>query len=497
MAAAAARAGRVLPYFLLACAVLALLVGPLATSVFVLGFIDGDSPCVLCWAQRTSMLLIALVGLFVLRYGPRPRYLGLGLLISAAGIYMGIRHSALHLARDVGQGFSVELYGAHTYTWSIFVFWVCLVAMALLIMLLRDGEASAVSRKLGLLDRLAMPLFIVVVAANIVQAFASTGPPPFMGQSDPIRFSFNPRHWVWSTEEWNPAPVTLRGRWAIEKPHVDGLSPDTDGGPLAGLPMLAVTRQLPVSLPVGAVTDLAYDASTDRFLLTTDTGVWLSNSSLDQVLRRAIVDMAFAVDLARFAGAAFLEPGVVMALSENKSFVILRENPRADAMANYRFFIDGRDQFDEVSRSRLATVRARMMYVLSLAFNPDAGALYTVSVPNQRVQRLIVSRFDRGDLTLSEEFAPTLEPGLPVTLRSKERSLDELYVTGATWHAGRLYAISAAHSTLLVIDPARRRVVAAYGVRGLDRPTGLAVKGNEFYISSASPSVAVVPVPTP
>ena len=65
-----------------------------------------------------------------------------------------------------------------------------------------------------------MVVFLVVIAGNIVQAFASTGPPPFMGQGDPVRFSFNPRHWVWSLEEWSPAPVSLRGRWAIEKPDV-------------------------------------------------------------------------------------------------------------------------------------------------------------------------------------------------------------------------------------------------------------------------------------
>ena len=55
------------------------------------------------------MILIALTGLFILRFGPRPRYIGLGILISAYGLYMAMRHSALHLARDVGQGFSIEV----------------------------------------------------------------------------------------------------------------------------------------------------------------------------------------------------------------------------------------------------------------------------------------------------------------------------------------------------------------------------------------------------
>ena len=65
----------------------------------------GDFPCILCWAERTSMVLIGLVGLFVIRYGPRPRYLGMAILLGAWGTFMALRHSALHLARDVGQGF--------------------------------------------------------------------------------------------------------------------------------------------------------------------------------------------------------------------------------------------------------------------------------------------------------------------------------------------------------------------------------------------------------
>ena len=58
--------------------------------------------------------------------------------------------------------------------------------------------------------------FVVVVAGNVVQAFTSTGPPPFMGQSDPVRFSFNPRHWLWSANEWKPPlKYAFRGRWAV------------------------------------------------------------------------------------------------------------------------------------------------------------------------------------------------------------------------------------------------------------------------------------------
>ena len=132
---------RTLPYTLLAFAVLVLIVGPIGTAAFVLGFGYGESPCVLCWAQRTGMILVALCGLFVLRFGPRPRYLGLSRADRRRGIFMGLRHSALHLARDVGQGFSAEILGAHTYTWSMFIYWV-----------LRRGDgraADAAARRRG------------------------------------------------------------------------------------------------------------------------------------------------------------------------------------------------------------------------------------------------------------------------------------------------------------------------------------------------------------
>jgi disulfide bond formation protein DsbB len=485
---------RHLPYTILAFAVLVLVVGPLGTSAYVLGFGLGESPCVLCWAQRTAMALVALCGLFVLRFGPRPRYLGLAVLIGAAGLYMGLRHSALHLARDVGQGFSAEILGAHTYTWSLFIFWVCVVVMGTLLMMLRDGEATANRRAPGPLDRLAMPLFLVAIAGNLVQAFASTGPPPFMGQSDPIRFSFNPAHWVWSLEEWAPAPISLRGRWSIAKPGLDALDPDPAAGPFDRLPPLAVVRRaaLPAAVP-RPVTDLAYDASTDRFLATTRHGLYLIDAGLSQVLRHTVVDHGFSVDLATFTGAAFLDARTVMALSDNKSYVVLRENERADAAKNFRFFTESFDQFDEVTRGRFTTVRARMMYAMSLAHDGASRSLFTITVPNARVQRLVISRFDLADMTLSEEFLPALADGLRPS--GGTRSVNEYYVTGAAIDTGRLYMISAAFSTLLTVDLASRQLVAAHAVPEIRRPVGLAVRGTECHVAGEDGTVSVVTRP--
>jgi disulfide bond formation protein DsbB len=484
-------------YVPLTLAVLALVVGPIGIAVFVLGFGLGDSPCVLCWAQRTGMVLIALTGLFVIRFGPRPRYIGLGVLLSGFGVYMGLRHSSLHLWRDVGQGFSAEILGAHTYTWSMFIYWVCVVMMGALLLVLKDGDATRDVRRLRPLERITLWLFLAAAAGNAVQAFASTGPPPYMGQSDPIRFSFNPGNWVWSLEEWTPSPVSLRGRWAIEKPDVALASIDPAGSPLANVPTLPVSRRANVELPLdGPITDLAYDPGTDRFLVTTEKGIYITDGSFQRVLRHTIVDTGFSVDLARFAAASFLEPHTVMAVSENKSFVVLRENDRADAAANFRYFLASFDKFDEVSRSRFTTVRAKMMYVMSAAFDPASGSVYTVTVPNAKVKRLVVSRFDRRDMTLSEEFTPALGPGSGLAFRTEKGSLDSFYVSGAAFADGRLYAISAAFGTLLTIDPQARTVVAAHAIPGLERPVGLAVKGAEAFIISADGGLTVVPLPS-
>ncbi|WP_235597641.1 hypothetical protein [Campylobacter iguaniorum] len=54
----------------------------------------------------------------------------------------------------------------------------------------------------------------------------------------------------------------------------------------------------------------------------------------------------------------------------NKTSVDIRENPNADKIANYRYFVEGADKFDELGRDRLKTSRAKNYYVLT-AKNDD------------------------------------------------------------------------------------------------------------------------------
>jgi disulfide bond formation protein DsbB len=476
----------------LAWLVIILTIVPIGGAI-ALAVVHGDTPCILCWAQRTSMVLIALTGLFVLRYGPRPRYLGMAVLLATWGTFMSFRHWALHMARDVGQGFAAPIFGVHTYAWAWLIHWLVLVATGVLLVLLRRDEEGSWPREPGRAGRVAMPLLVVVVAANALQAFVTTGPPPFMGQGDPVRFSLDPARWVWSMEELS-GPLSLRGAWTIPEPDAADVDPDPGRGPLASLPTLPVSGWERIGVPLaGALTGLAHDPAGDRFLVVDDRyGVHVLDGTLTRAMHRVIIDPSYSIDLSPFTGAAFLGDTLAV-LSTNKSYVLLRPDAGADPAREWRRFLETDGAVTELRRGRFATVRARQMYVMSLAFDPSADELITVAVPGPRHRRLVVSRFARGDLQLSSEFEPSLAPGL--ALAGEDRALAEYVVTGATVVDGTLYALSAAYSTLLAIDLDERVVRAAWAVPGLERPVGLAARGSQLLVAQADGRVAVLERP--
>ncbi len=475
----------------LAWVVILLVTVPVGGAVW-LGVAHGESPCILCWAQRTSMVLVALTGLFVIRYGPRGRYLGLAVLLGAGGVWMALRHSALHLARDVGQGFAAPILGLHTYAWSFAVYLVALAVIGKLLFLRDDAPVTTPTP--GRAGRFAMGLFMVVVGANAVQAFVTTGPPPFMGQADPVRFSLDPQRWVWSTEEL-AGRVSLRGAWTIPQPALGGLDPDPAHGPLANLPVLAVTGWEGIGtglVTAGTLSGLARDPATGRYLAITDRhDVVVLDSTLGRVLHRVRLDPTFAIDLSPLAGAAFVGDTLAV-VATNKSYVLLRPDTAVGDDHAWRRFLATDGSLRELARSRFATVRARQQYVLSLAWDPTAEELITVSVPSPRHPALVVSRFARSDLRLSSEFAPRPAAGLAL---GPERSLAEYVVSGAAVEGRTLWAVSASFATLLAVDLDTRMLRGAWAVPGLARPVGVAVRGAQLLVAQADGRVAVVERP--
>jgi hypothetical protein len=488
-----ARLGTVLAWL-----VIVLLVVPVGGALW-LGAVHGESPCILCWAQRASMVLMALVALFVVRYGPRPRYLGVLVLLGAWGMYMALRHSGLHLARDVGQGFAGSILGAHTYIWAWVIHWAVLLVGGMLLLLLRGPLPDGVRGEPGRAGRFAMGLLVVMAGANALQAFASTGPPPFIGQSDPVRMSLDPRHWVWSMDAWR-GPVSLRGSWTIPAPDPFAADPDPGNGPYPGLPVLPIQGWERVTAPLeGTLTGFAVETNhgapgAARVLVVTEGfGVYVLDGAMSRILHHLVLDPYYSVHLTPIAGATFLGADTFAVMASNKSFVLLTPDPGADPVREWRHFRATDGSVTEIRRGRFATVRARQMYALVLAHDPMADELITISIPSPRHPRLVVSRFDRDDLLLSSEFLPRpgpgLEPGVPA------RGLAEYVVTGAAVADGLLYAVSAAYSTLLVIDLETRSVTGAYAVPGLSGPVGLAVRGADLLVAQADRRIAVIPRP--
>lgn len=479
----------------LAAAIVVLTAGPVGTAV-VLGVAYGESPCILCWAQRTSMALMALTGLFVLRFGPRPRYLGTLVLLGLWGIWMSLRHWSLHMARDVGQGFAAAYFGAHTYVWAGVVHVVVLAVLGKLLLVLREDSVESGVRPFDAVGGFAVGLFMLVVGANALQAFITTGPPPFMGQADPLRFSWNPSRWVWLADDELGGAITLRGSWNIPEPDPAFVEAPADpgAGPLAAVPTLSLSRWDSVAAPLpGRLTDLAFDPAGDRFLAVTDDhGVVVLGSGLATIRHEMRLDPHFSVELTPLAGAAFVGDTLV-AMATNKSYALLRADPDADEDHEWRHFVETSGGVAEVGRSRLSTLRARQMYISSVAYDPDADEIVTVSVPSPHHPRMVISRFARSDLQLSSEFEVHVDA--PLALAGPDRSAAEFVVTGAVVAEGTLYAVSAAYSTILAVDLTARRLVAAWAVPGLEQPVGLALKGDDWLVAQADGRVAVVSRP--
>lgn len=473
---------------ILSLAVLILAVVPLGVTALVLGFVMGDSPCILCWAQRIGMGLIALLGAFILRYGPRPRYIGMGVLVGAFGLYMALRHSAAHFQRDIGQGFSLEIMGAHTYAWSLLIFWICVLVMGALLLTLEEDAMYGGLREIGTLGRIAIGTLFAMLAVNAVQAFITAGPPPFVGPGDPVRFSWNPKHWAWTLEEWSGGGPTLRGAWSIDKPRLAALNQDPTAGPFYGLPMLAIKNRFQLPAQLAAPTDLAWDGATRRFLVVTERHqVALLSEDARRLLRWTRVDPGYSIDLGQgFVGAAFHAKGF-LAMAENKSWVALQEAPEG-ADENWRGFLENRSAFLERGRGRFTTVRARQSYVSALT--TGSQGLYTAAVPNPKRPSLIISRFDGRDRVLSEEFEPTIAPGGPELLRG--RTLADLAPVGLAVDGDKLLLVSGAYRTLVEIDLARRQILRAWSLPAMSRPTGLALRDADLLVLGADGQVSVL-----
>lgn len=458
------------------------LAGVLGVASFYLGFFDKESPCILCWAHRMLMFGTAMFAFLIVRYGPKPKYVGWIIFIAVFGMFAGFRHSAGSFAWDIHQGWWAELVGAHTYTWPMVIQAVVLVFTAILFLLTKDvySFVSKSYKQLSGLTKTVMVVFMFVIVGNMVQAFMSTGLPPNMGVGNPKRLSFDPNYWYWTTESWQRLnrPTSLRNAWNVEQPdlpsepnkHIE-FNLDPNSAPISASTKLDIVKQQTIEVPLNApATDIAFNGKDQYFIPTEKWGLYLLNDQLNEVKRFSVFDHLNGANGRVPVGSAFFNENEFGVLGWNKIFAFFKEDESKSEKENFPSFIEGLKNYSVTGRGAYNTVRARMLHILSMAYLPENNSVYTITVPNTKHKKFIISRFDKKDNLLSEEFIPTLATGISL---KEGKNLADYYITGLTTYKGYLYAVSKSYSQILKIDPMNKSIVDVLEFNGIKNPQGI------------------------
>ncbi|MBW3163753.1 disulfide bond formation protein B [Ferrimonas balearica] len=465
---------------IVALASLALIALPVGIACIILGFGMGDNPCALCWQERTAMVLVSLIALFITRYGLKPKYIGLLLLTAIYGLFAGYRHSSAHILRDIGQGFGPAIFGVHTYVWVMVVFLVVLLFAGVLLLLQGDKlvQWTEKTRWEGL-NKAAANVFLVVIAFNIVQAFSQTGPAPFLGQGDPVRMSFNPQNIIWSAGKWDGlSKVSLRGAYSIAKPDFTDM-PTNDATRAAADTTIEAVKS--VTLPAeieGAVTGISYNPNSQLFAVVTNKN-WVAflNQDLTQVLAKAKIDPNFSVEISNLAGVTFDSDNSVLVTADHKSFARVAYDPQAKLADYYANFFEGTDGITEFKRGRFETARAKYNYVGSAGFDAANNEYLMVTLPDVKRNNFVLVRLSGADFKLNSERVLSIDTQALPMVTGVVLSGDELVMlsqsgqqlltadaaTGAVHgainlaEAGNLQALTEQDNHLLVVDAAEGR----------------------------------------
>ncbi len=128
--------------YVLNCVGILGIVSALFGSFFV-EFFYGEEPCILCFLQRASMLATGVCFWFNFFSGICIQNYAMALCWSVFGLIVALKHASLNVCRTVDSPFFILSY--RLYTWSIFVFFILLLGIALLIYLYKPLSKRAPS----------------------------------------------------------------------------------------------------------------------------------------------------------------------------------------------------------------------------------------------------------------------------------------------------------------------------------------------------------------
>jgi disulfide bond formation protein DsbB len=129
-----------------------------------------QTPCILCFLQRSSMLMVALGLYWNIAYGVHARHYAFSLLGTILGLACVLRHMALNVCKPVGP--DTFFFGCcRIYSWSFIVFYLALVGISILLFFYKPGVRA--SSRTG--KRILGWGLLLILAASLVSSFCHRG----------------------------------------------------------------------------------------------------------------------------------------------------------------------------------------------------------------------------------------------------------------------------------------------------------------------------------
>lgn len=503
-------------------AVLLILTIPVGVANIYLCYFIGESPCTLCWFERIGMMVVGVLGIFMLRYGPRIKYISLVFISAVYGMFMSLRHASLDgFSWDVGMGFGDAIFGTHTYTWAVFVYWAVVVVMSLILLFVRKdsalmenfSEEKYTITPFGVYATAIAAISFFVIVSNAFQSFFSTGVPPFSSKGESERISLNLMQASdkWTAQIWSrlKRPFSFTGKNKVDDPHIAGvLEPkmfkfnyNPSDGAIAELkPQLKIKNKKELPFKAVGIFDqgnaggLAYNATTNEFaIISTAAGIYYLDENLEKVTDSAILDKPNGYDIRYSVDSTFVD-NMLITTAFNKTLWAVEKASKSDIDAfkewnTFRKTSGGLKTSWYRDRPVVLTVRAKKAYVLSLANDVNSDFMYMFSVPNEVSKKVVVIRVDKNDQTLSAESVLKADSSLKL---KENRTLDDYYITSADIKDGKILAMSKNYNTLLVISADSMKAIDAYELPKIGDAHSIAIKGNSLFILSREDGKDVV-----
>lgn len=489
----------------LASAALLVMAGPVGIATIYLGFIHGESPCTLCGFERFGMVVVAIVALFILRYGPQRKYVFLLIATPWFYLYGTVIQWMRYAPRDRGQGFAEDVFGVHTYTWGVFVFWIIILAAGVgMFWVGRDpqlraqfGASKAVAKPLTRYSLVSGVVVFAMICVNAVQFFIIDGPPPFTGTGHPPRMTLDITRVSqnWTLQLWGRVGLPTVHSYSPPMVHIPGVhsvdgmpTGSTAGAPLPTAGKLDVVKSTPLGFEAvgpfgGQAGGIAYDPANDLFgISSTGGGLYFVKDDFQTVVSSAVIDTVNGNNARETVEAMFLGPNQLVGVAWNKTlYGVERVEPGSvDEFTEWKEFRqttgDLKPLWGSKIRQMLQTIRAKSAYALSAALDSSTGRYAVVSVPSPQTKGVVISQFGPDHLLAREGFLQAASDA--------ELDLSGYYPVGATIVDGTMYLLSKTYQSLLVVDLETLTATQAYELPDIGDYHGIAAAGDSLFILS-------------